>query len=80
MNRLFQIYTEFAEEGEQQGSIRQVVASQDVAWALLVFARTENVAHLVGADEAIAEGAILRNLQRMLDSFWPVRNAGTMGR
>ncbi len=43
-----------------------------------MFARTEDVAHLVGADGAIAEGAILRNLQRMLDSFWPIRNAGTM--
>ena len=76
MNRLFQIFAKFAEEGRQQGSIRRDVASQDVAWALLMFARTEDIAHPVGADEAIAEGAILRNLQRMLDSFRPVRNAG----
>ncbi len=60
MNRLFQIFTELAEEGKRQGSIRQDVASQDVAWTLLMFARTEDIAHPVGADEAIAEGGVLR--------------------
>jgi len=69
MNRLFQIFTELAEEGKRQGSIRPDVPSHDVAWALLMFAWTEDIAYLVGADESIAEGALLRNLQRMLDSF-----------
>ena len=71
MNRLFEIFTEFAEEGKRQGTVRSDVPSGDVAWALLMFAWTEDIAHLVGADEAISEGAILRNLQRMLDSFRP---------
>jgi AcrR family transcriptional regulator len=71
MNRLFQIFQEFAEEGKRQGTIRCDVPSQDVAWALFMFAWTEDIAHLVGAQEAISEGAILRNLQRLLDSFRP---------
>ena len=77
MNRLFQIFTEFADEGKRQGAIRPDVPSHDVAWALLMFAWTEDIAHLVGAEEAIAEGAILRNLQRMLDSFRPAATGGT---
>ena len=51
--------------------------SQDVAWALLMFAWTEDIAHLVGAEDAIAEGAMLRNLQRMLDSFRPAADTST---
>jgi AcrR family transcriptional regulator len=73
MNKLFQIFTVLAEEGKRQGTIGLDVPSQDVAWALLMFAWTEDIAHLVGAEDAIAEGAMLRNLQRMLQSF---RSAG----
>ena len=77
MNRLFQIFTEFAEEGKRQGTIRPDVPSQDVAWALLMFAWTEDIAHLVGAEDAIAEGAMLRNLLRMLDAFGPAGDTST---
>ncbi len=69
MNRLFQIFAEWADEGKRQGTIRTDVASHDVAWALFMFAWTEDIAHLVGAGDAIAEGGMLRNLQRMLESF-----------
>jgi AcrR family transcriptional regulator len=71
MNRLFTIFVEWAEEGKRQGAIRDDVPSHDVAWALLMFAWTEDIAHLVGADEAINDGALLRNLRRMLESFSP---------
>jgi hypothetical protein len=76
INRLFQIFTEFAKKGKRQSAVRRDVASQDVAWALLMFARADDTAHSVGTDDIITEGAVLRGLQRMLDSFRPVRNAG----
>lgn len=69
MMRLFQAFVEYADEGKRQGTIRADIPSEDVAWALHMFAWTEDIAHLIGADEAIAEGALLRNLQRLLDSF-----------
>jgi AcrR family transcriptional regulator len=71
MMRLFQAFVEYADEGKRRGVIRADVPSEDVAWALHMFAWTEDIAHLLGAEEPAAGEALLRNLQRMLEAFRP---------
>lgn len=62
---------EIADEGKRQGSIRPEVESEDVAWAMMGFNFVQDLALLMGADRA-ADGAIVRNLERLLDCFRPV--------
>jgi AcrR family transcriptional regulator len=62
---------DLAEEGKRQGTIRPEVQSQDVAWAVLMCMWTEDIARLLGSEQSVADGAIVRNLKRMLDSFRP---------
>jgi AcrR family transcriptional regulator len=62
---------DLAEEGKRQGTIRPDVQSQDVAWAVLMCMWTEDIARLLGSEQSVADGAIVRNLKRMLDSFRP---------
>lgn len=65
----FQALVEIAEEGKRLGTIREDVPSQDVAWALHMFAWAEDIALMAGAEESIEDGVLSRNLKRMLDSF-----------
>jgi AcrR family transcriptional regulator len=65
----FKALTELAEQGIRQGAIRPDVRPHDVAWALHMFAWAQDIALMAGAEEAVDEGAIRRNLQRLLDSF-----------
>jgi AcrR family transcriptional regulator len=65
----FTALTELAEEGVRQGVIRPDVLPEDVAWALHMFAWTQDIALLAGAEEAVDDGAIRRNLQRLLETF-----------
>lgn len=65
----FKALMEIAEEGRRQGVIRPGVAPADVAWALHMFAWTQDIALMAGAEEAVHDGTIRRNLQRLLDSF-----------
>lgn len=61
---------EMADEGKRQGSIRADVDSEDVAWAMIGFNFVQDLALLLGADRA-ADGAVVRNLERLLDCFRP---------
>jgi AcrR family transcriptional regulator len=65
----FKAATEIAEEGRQQGLIRTDVPAEDVAWALHMFAWAQDIALMAGAEEAVENGALRRNLRRMLESF-----------
>lgn len=58
------------EEGKRQGSIRSDVDSEDVVWAMVAFNFTSDMALLSGARSA-AEGALIRNLDRLLACFRP---------
>jgi AcrR family transcriptional regulator len=61
----------FVEEGKRQGTIRLDVESMDVAWAMLSCAYMQDMALLLGADGSVVEGALARNLQRLLETFRP---------
>lgn len=65
----FRAAVEIAEEGKRQGVIRADVPSEDVAWALHMFAWAQDIALMAGGEDAVADGTIRRNLQRMLDAF-----------
>ena len=67
--RSFKAAMEIAEEGKRQGVLRPDVPAEDVAWALHMFAWTQDIALMTGAEEAVTSGVIRRNLQRLLDSF-----------
>lgn len=67
--RSFKAAMEIAEEGKRQGVLRPDVPAEDVAWALHMFAWTQDIALMAGAEEAVTNGVIRRNLQRLLDSF-----------
>jgi AcrR family transcriptional regulator len=60
---------ELAEEGKREGTIRDDVPAEDVAWAVQMFAFQQDLAILAGADEFVEGGTFLRNLKRLLDSF-----------
>jgi AcrR family transcriptional regulator len=60
---------ELAKEGKRQGSIRNDVPAEDVAWAVQMFAFQQDLAILAGADKFVEDGTFLRNLKRLLDSF-----------
>ncbi|OFW57591.1 MAG: hypothetical protein A2133_03410 [Actinobacteria bacterium RBG_16_64_13] len=67
----FQALSDLAEEGKRQGTIRPDVPSQDVVWAMFMFAWVEDIAVLMGAGQFVIDGTFARNLKRMLDSFRP---------
>jgi AcrR family transcriptional regulator len=60
-----------AEEGRRQGTIRDDVRPEDVAWTMMMFAFIEDIAMMLDAEEAITDGVFARNLTRMIDSFRP---------
>ena len=69
---LYPVLVDIAEEGKRQGSIRADVDSgRNVAWALLGHAWIEDIAFLLGGEQVLVEGALARNLKRVLDSFRP---------
>lgn len=68
---MHQAIIDLAEEGKRQGTIRSDIKSEDVAWTMLGFAWLEDIALMLGAEEAIKDGVFARNLKRMLDSFRP---------
>ena len=65
----FSTLVELAEEGKRQGSIRDDVLAEDVAWAVQMFAFQQDLAVLAGADKFVEDGTFLRNLKRLLDCF-----------
>jgi AcrR family transcriptional regulator len=65
----FQAVVDMAEEARRRGLIREDVPAIDVAWALHMFAWTEDIAVMSGATEALDDGILRRNLKRMLESF-----------
>ena len=65
----FRHIVEMVEEGKLKGQIRQDVPPEDVAWALHMFAWTEDLAVMAGEDGSVIRGSLRRNLKRMLDSF-----------
>jgi AcrR family transcriptional regulator len=60
------------EEGKRQGTIRSDVESTDVAWALVMFNFTTDMALLSQAGPE-AEAALVRNLDRLLSTFRPIK-------
>ena len=46
----FYALVDLAEEGKRQGTIRPDVSSEDIAWAMHMFAWAEDIAFLVGAE------------------------------
>jgi AcrR family transcriptional regulator len=75
----FYALVDLAEAGKRQGTIRSDVSSEDIAWAMHMFAWVEDIAFLVGAESAIDNGTFSRNLKRMLDSFRPDQPADDEG-
>ncbi len=56
------------EEGKRQGTIRSDVETTDVAWALVMFNFTTDMALLSQAGPEV-EAALVRNLDRLLSTF-----------
>jgi AcrR family transcriptional regulator len=69
--KLYPRLVDLAEEGKRQGSIRVDIDSADVAWAMLAHVWIEDIAFLLGGEQLVVEGALARNLKRLLDSFRP---------
>ena len=69
--QMYPALVEIAEEGKRQGTIREDVRSEDVAWTMMMFAFIEDIAMMLDAEKAIADGVFARNLARMIDSFRP---------
>jgi AcrR family transcriptional regulator len=65
----YQAFVDLAEEGKRQGGIRADVDSADVAWAMLMFAWTQDIALMLGAEDMIESGIFSRNLKRMISAF-----------
>ena len=72
----FNTLVELAEEGKRQGTIRDDVPAEDVAWAVQMFAFQQDLAILAGADKFVEDGTFLRNLKRLLDSFRAEKEVG----
>ncbi len=60
------------EEGKLQGTIRSDVETIDVAWALVMFNFTTDMALLSQAGPEV-EAALVRNLDRLLGTFRAVK-------
>jgi len=73
----FRAVVAMAEEAKSRGLIREDVPAEDVAWALHMFAWTEDIAVMSGATEALEGGTLRRNLKRMLDSFRVEETSGS---
>jgi len=69
--QMYPALLELADEGKRQGTIRADVRSEDVAWTMMMFAFTQDIAMMLDAEEAITQGVFARNLARMIDSFRP---------
>jgi AcrR family transcriptional regulator len=59
----------YADEGKREGTIRSDVDSREIAWAILLHARGEDIAFLQGDDGYITEGVSQRILRRLLASY-----------
>ena len=77
--KLYPLLVDMAEEGKRQGSIRADIDSADVAWAMLGHVWIEDIAFLLGGERLVVEGALARNLKRLLDSFRPDQPAEDEG-
>lgn len=64
--RIIQSLTELIEEGKRDGSVREDVDTEVVAWTLMMWAWAEDVARLVGVDQVISSGVSLEVFKRML--------------
>jgi AcrR family transcriptional regulator len=65
----FHYLVELVDEGKRQGSIRNDVESEDVAWSLLIHAWAEDIAQMLGADKFITTGASTRIIARLLATY-----------
>lgn len=65
----FRFMAECAEEGRREGSLAEDSDPDEVAWALLLHAWGEDVAHLMGLDEYITGGMSRRILSRLLATY-----------
>ena len=59
---------DLVEEGKRQGSIREDVPSEDVAWGVLMFGWAQDYGRLQGVGD-LSEGPSVRNLKRLLACF-----------
>jgi AcrR family transcriptional regulator len=58
-------------QGQTEGSLRDDVDPRDIAWSVLMFAWSEDVARLMGVDDLVTSGASLRLFRRTLATFAP---------
>lgn len=61
-----QALAEIIDEGKSQGSIRQDVDSEAAAWRIMGFFFFEDVAYLLGAQNAVLTGLSLHSLESIL--------------
>jgi hypothetical protein len=76
--KTLQMFVELVEKGKRDGSIRQDVESEDVAWALLTFAWAEDLALSMGLTGFISTGASVRNFRRTLADIGAVATPVTV--
>lgn len=67
--RSFKDISLMVEQGKAAGTVAPDVIPEDVAWAVHMFAWTEDIALMAGEERALREGVLLRNLHRLLESF-----------
>ena len=63
------ILTERAREGKREGSIKQEVDPEEIAWALQMLAWAEDIAMLIGLDDFVAKGMSTRILHRLMSTY-----------
>jgi AcrR family transcriptional regulator len=67
--QIVELLVGLVEQGQREGSLRADVDPQDIAWSVLMFAWSEDVARLMGVDVLVTSGASLRLFRRTLATF-----------
>ena len=77
--RVVRTLAELVEEGKREGSVREEVDTEVIAWTLMMWAWAEDVARLVGVDDVISSGISVEVFRRMLGDIAAPSRGGAGG-
>jgi AcrR family transcriptional regulator len=78
--RVVRMLAELVEEGKRDGSVREDVDTEVVAWTLMMWAWAEDIARLVGVGQVISSGVSVEVFRRMLGDIAASSRGGEDGR
>ncbi len=77
--RVVRTLAELIEEGKREGSVREDVDTEEIAWTLMMWAWAEDIARLVGVDHVISSGISVKVFERMLGDIAAPSRGGAGG-